>query len=153
VAKILVEDPEGNTRVPFLRGILTRSLQNSGLAFEEAYKAAAQIRKDLGDTAVITSDELRERVLKLLKQDYGAKVVARYQQQTVVVTPIQVRHPDGRITPFNGDQHRRCLETIGLTYEEAMTVMAHIRQHFLDISEVCVRAHDGGRPAVVGDVV
>ena len=26
MAKILVEDPEGNTRVPFLRGILTRTL-------------------------------------------------------------------------------------------------------------------------------
>ncbi|UCE77565.1 MAG: AAA family ATPase [Gammaproteobacteria bacterium] len=132
MAKILVEDPEGNTRVPFLRGILTRSLQNSGLAFEEAYRAATRIRKDLGDSAVISSDDLRNRVVELLKADYGAKVVNRYQQQTLVVTPIQVRHSDGRVTPFNGDQHRRCLETIGLTYEEAITVMAHIRQHFLD---------------------
>ena len=132
MAKILVEDPEGNTRVPFLRGILTRSLQNSGLTFEEAYKAATLIRKELGDNAVITSDDLRDRVVELLKADYGAKTVNRYQQQTLVVTPIQVRHNDGRVTPFHGDQHRRCLETIGLTYEEAITVMAHIRQHFLD---------------------
>jgi len=132
VAKILVEDPDGNTRVPFLRGILTRSLQNSGLTFEQAYQAATRIRKGLGDNTVITSDELRDRVVALLKRDYNARVVTRYQQQTLVVTPIQVKHPDGRVTPFNGDQHRRCLETIGLTYEEAMTVMAHIRQHFLD---------------------
>jgi len=132
VAKILVEDPDGDTRVPFLRGILTRSLQNSGLTFEEAYKSATRIRKELGDTAVITSDELRERVLQLLERDYNGKVVSRYQQQNVVLTPIRVRHPGGHVTPFHGDQHRRCLETIGLTYEEAMTVMAHIRQHFLD---------------------
>jgi 2-phosphoglycerate kinase len=132
VAKILVEDPDGNTRVPFLRGILTRSLQNSGLGFEEAYKAATRIRKELGDKAVITSDELRDRVLALLERDYGDKLVARYRQQTLVVTPIRVRHPDGHVTPFYGDQHRRSLETIGLTYEEAMTVMARIRQHFLD---------------------
>ncbi len=138
MAKILVKDPDGNTRVPFLRGILTRSLQNSGLTFEEAYRAATRIRKELGDSPVITSDELRERVLALLKRDHSGKVVARYQQQTLVVTPIQVRHPDGRVTPFHGDQHRRCLETIGLTYEEAMTVMAHIRQQFLDkqVSEI-----------------
>jgi 2-phosphoglycerate kinase len=132
VAKILVEDPDGNTRVPFLRGILTRSLQNSGLGFEEAYKAATRIRKELGDKAVITSHELRDRVLALLERDYGDKLVARYRQQTLVVTPIRVRHPDGHVTPFYGDQHRRSLETIGLTYEEAMTVMARIRQHFLD---------------------
>ncbi|MGD8614829.1 MAG: hypothetical protein PVI91_04035, partial [Gammaproteobacteria bacterium] len=119
MAKIFVLDPDGNTRVPFLRGILTRSLQNSGLPFEEAYKVAAAIRRELGETAVLTSDELREKVLALLKRNYGPRVAARYQQQTVVVTPIQVKHPDGRITPFSGEQHRRCLETIGLTYEEA----------------------------------
>jgi 2-phosphoglycerate kinase len=132
VAKIFVEDPDGNTRFPFLRGILTRSLQNSGLTFEEAYKAATRIRRELGDKAVITSGELRDRVLALLERDYGGKRVARYQQQTLVVTPVRVRHPDGHVTPFYGDQHRRCLETVGLTYEEAMTVMACIRQHFLD---------------------
>ncbi|MGD2075389.1 MAG: AAA family ATPase [Gammaproteobacteria bacterium] len=132
MAKIFVLDPDGNTRVPFLRGILTRSLQNSGLPFEEAYKVAAAIRRELGETAVLTSDELREKVLALLKRNYGPRVAARYQQQTVVVTPIQVKHPDGRITPFSGEQHRRCLETIGLTYEEAAEVMARIRQHFLD---------------------
>ena len=55
MAKILVEDPEGNTRVPFLRGILTRSLQNSGLTFEEAYKAATRIRKELGDSAMLAT--------------------------------------------------------------------------------------------------
>lgn len=132
MAKILVEDPDGNTRVPFLRGILTRSLQNSGLVFEEAYKAATRIRKELDDITVITSDELRDRVLTLLEQDYGGKAVARYQQQTMAATPIRVKHPDGLVTPFHGDQHRRCLETIGLTYEEAMTVMTRIRKHFLD---------------------
>lgn len=132
MAKILVEDPDGNTRVPFLRGILTRSLQNSGLAFEEAYKAATRIRKELGDTGVITSGDLRERVLALLERDYGGTVSARYRQQLVAMTPIRVRHPGGHVTPFYGDQHRRSLETIGLTYDEAMTVMALIRQHFLD---------------------
>jgi 2-phosphoglycerate kinase len=132
VAKILVEDPDGNTRVPFLRGILTRSLQNSGLTFEEAYKVATRLRKELGETAVITSEQLRDRVVAQLERDYAGKVAARYQQQTLLVTPIRVRHPDGHVTPFQGDQHRRSLETIGLTYEEAMTVMAHIRQHFLD---------------------
>lgn len=132
MAKIFVEDPEGNTRVPFLRGILTRSLQNSGLSFEEAYNAATLIRRELGETEVITSDELRNKVLDHLKQNYGAKVLGRYQQQDVVVTSIRVKHPDGQITPFSGEHHRRCLETIGLNYEESTAVMVKIRQHFLD---------------------
>ena len=63
MAKILVEDPDEGTQVPFLRGILTRSLQNSGLPFEEAYKVAAEIRRELEDTALISSQELREPVV------------------------------------------------------------------------------------------
>jgi 2-phosphoglycerate kinase len=132
VAKIFVLDPDGNTRVPFLRGILTRSLQNSGLPFAEAYQVASAMRRELGETAVLTSDELREKVSALLKRKYGPRVAARYRQQTVVVAPIQVRHPDGRVTPFSGEQHRRCLEAVGLTYQESAEVVARMHQHFLD---------------------
>jgi 2-phosphoglycerate kinase len=132
VAKIFVQDPDGQTQAPFLRGILTRSLQNAGLAFEEAYQLATAVREALGDTALITTDELRAKVLAHLKDAYGAKVLGRYENQGVTAATIQVEHPDGRITPFSGDQHRRCLETVGLTYRESAAVMAKLRQHFID---------------------
>jgi 2-phosphoglycerate kinase len=132
VAKIFVQDPDGQTQAPFLRGILTRSLQNAGLAFEEAYQLATAVREALGDTALISTDELRAKVLAHLKDAYGAKVLGRYENQGVTAATIQVEHPDGRITPFSGDQHRRCLETVGLTYRESAAVMAKLRQHFID---------------------
>ncbi len=132
MAKIFVQDPDGQTQAPFLRGILTRSLQNAGLAFEEAYQLATAIREALGDTALITTDELRAKVLAHLKDAYGAKVLGRYENQGVTAATIQVEHPDGRITPFSGDQHRRCLETVGLTYRESAAVIAKLRQHFID---------------------
>ena len=129
MAKILVEDPDEGTQVPFLRGILTRSLQNSGLPFEEAYKVASEIRRELDDTALISNQELRDRILKHLKAGYSAKVVGRYENQGVAVPTIQVEHPDGQVTPFSADQYRRCLETIGLTYKESFTVIARLQQH------------------------
>ena len=132
MAKIYIVDPDGNTRVPFLRGILTHSLQNSGLSFEDAYRVATSVRRNLGEATVLTSDELRERVIAILEREYSPRSVAHYRQQSVVVTPIQVKHPDGRITPFSGDQHRRCLETIGLTHQQSADVMTRMRQHFLD---------------------
>ena len=132
MAKIFVQDPDGQTQAPFLRGILTRSLQNAGLAFEEAYQLATAVREALGDTALISTDELRAKVLAHLKDAYGAKVLGRYENQGVTAATIQVEHPDGRITPFSGDQHRRCLETVGLTYRESAAVMAKLRQHFID---------------------
>ena len=129
MAKILVEDPDEGTQVPFLRGILRRSLQNSGLPFEEAYQVAAEVRRELEDTALITNRELRDRILQHLKAGYSAKVVARYESQSVAVSTIQVEHLDGQVTPFSADQHRRCLETIGLTYKESFGVIAKLQQH------------------------
>ena len=131
MAKLLIEDPDGGTQVPFLRGILTRSLQNSGLTFEEAYQLATTVRQELDDAATITLDELRGKVLSHLKKTGTAGVVSRYQQQGDADTNVQVKRLDGRVTPFSIDQHRHCLETIGLTYEEAMMVTMEIRKDLI----------------------
>jgi len=132
VAKILVEDPDGGTQVPFLRGILTRSLQNSGLPFEDAYNLADTVRRELDDLASITISELRSKVLSHLHNSCSPSIVSRYQLQGAADSNIQVKRVDGRITPFSVDQHVRCLETIGLTYRESMAVTEEIRQHLLD---------------------
>jgi len=132
VAKILVEDPDEDTQVPFLRGILTRSLQNAGLAFEEAYNVASDIRRDLDDEALITTHELRNRVIKHLETACSADVVGRYESQGTAATATQVEHQDGRVTTFSADLHRRRLETIGLTHEESFSVVTKIQQYLAD---------------------
>jgi len=66
MAKILVEDPEEHTKVPFLRGILIRSLQDAGLSFKEAYRFASDIRSELGDAQLITNHALHRLVHKRL---------------------------------------------------------------------------------------
>jgi 2-phosphoglycerate kinase len=132
VAKILVEDPDEGTQVPFLRGILTRSLQNSGLAFDQAYQVASEIRRELEDTELITTRELRDRVLAHLKAVHGEKLAMRYQRQGTAAAAIAVEHPDGRITPFSVDQHRRSLETIGLTHQESFTCATRMQQQLVN---------------------
>ena len=59
MAKTLVFNRYENTRVPFLRGILIRSLQDAGLDFDDAYSLASKVRDDISDATEITSDELR----------------------------------------------------------------------------------------------
>lgn len=132
MAKIQVIDTEDRTRVPFLRGILTRSLQDSGLSFEAAYSLASTIRQELGSIPEVTSRQLRDLVLRHIMDEYGPKVLERYRAPRPSETIIQVEHPDGQITPFSGIQHRRCLETIGLTREEATDVMMRLRTHLVD---------------------
>ncbi len=58
MAKTLVEDPEDKTRIPFLRGILIRSLQDSGVDFDTASDIASDIRQELDDTELISTVDL-----------------------------------------------------------------------------------------------
>ena len=132
MAKLLVEDPGEHTQVPFLRGILTRSLQDSGLPFDEAYNLASEVRRELDDETLITTEELRDRVLKILRAKYSARVVGRYESQGAAAAAIQVKHLDGRVSTFSADQHRRALETIGLTHNESFEIVGKIQQHLAD---------------------
>ena len=145
MAKLLIEDPEGGTQVPFLRGILTRSLQNSGLPFEDAYQLATTVRQELDDIDSITLDELRSKVLSHLEKTSTANVASRYQHQGAVDTNIQVKRADGRLTPFSADQHQHCLETIGLTYKEATTVTEEIRKHLIESRMTTVSSQEISR--------
>ena len=131
MAKILVEDLEDNTRVPFLRGILIRSLQDTGLPFESAYELATDIRQELDDTSLITTDDLRHRVLERLKARTGQDVITRYEKQKSSFA-IQVEQRDGQLTPFYRLEYQQCLETIGLSSEEAMDIVSIVYKHLVD---------------------
>jgi 2-phosphoglycerate kinase len=125
MARPLVIDPEEHTRVPFLRGILTRSLRGVGLDFEEAYGVASRVRDDLADTPEITTDELRRKVLKRLKP-FGREAVERYRRPGPLSPTILVESRDGAIRPYSRGRHRLSLQTCGLTTEESTAVAARI---------------------------
>ena len=65
---IYVIDPVEKASVPFLRGILTRSLQNAGLPFNHAYEIADKVRNQLGHHAEISTRELTARVVDALEK-------------------------------------------------------------------------------------
>ena len=66
VMKTYVINERENTRVPFLRGILIRTLQEAGLPLEEAFSLASGIRAELADIHEISSDDLRSLVVSQL---------------------------------------------------------------------------------------
>ena len=131
MAKILVEDLEENTRIPFLRGILIHSLQNSGLSFDAAYALATQIRDDLGNTPQISNHKLRHKVLERLRAGSRQDVVDRYTMQNGPFA-VRVEQRDGQITPFSRLEYQHNLETIGLTSEESMDIVATVYKHLVD---------------------
>jgi 2-phosphoglycerate kinase len=131
MAKTFVEDREEETSVPFLRGILIRSLQDAGLSFNDAYDLATEIRNNLDDRPVITTRELRQRVMERLKSRSGKDVINRYGKEKRPFG-IQVEQRDGQVTPFSRVEYQHCLENIGLNSEEAMAVVATVHRHLVD---------------------
>ena len=131
MAKTLVIDKKEETRVPFLRGILTRSLRAAGLTFEEAYGLASSVRNDLGSQEVITTDELRANIVDRLRRGYDSEVVQRYQAPPVTLPTIMVRDQVGNVNPFSRGQHRRNLESSGLPAEHATVITEKIHDNLL----------------------
>jgi 2-phosphoglycerate kinase len=131
MAKILIEDQEENTRVPFLRGILIRSLQDAGLPFHDAYGLATEVRNELGETGQITTLELRRKVIELLGSRAGDEITARYKEQKKHID-IQVEQRDGQLLPFYRLEYQNTLETIGLTTEEATEIVTTVHRNLLE---------------------
>ena len=130
MAKILVEDQDDHTLVPFLRGILIRSLQDAGLPFDVAYELATEIRHDLGDSQQVTTNGLRDKVLSLLKTRTSPEIISRYEELKKPFA-IEVEQRDGQITQFSRLEYQHGLETIGLTNEEAMDIMTTVYKHLV----------------------
>lgn len=130
MAKTLVEDPEDQTRIPFLRGILIRSLQDAGVDFETASDIASDIRTELADTDLISTETLGELVFERLRFMKKGQVAIRYQNRNLPLT-VQVEHCDGRVTAFSRQEFRHSLETIGLRSRESDTVVQKMQEHLL----------------------
>lgn len=133
MAKTLVEDSEDHTRIPFLRGILIRSLQGSGVDFEKASEIATDIRNDLADTDCISTADLSEMVLERLQKLDQDHVESRYLSRNLPLS-VQVEHCDGRVTPFSRQEFRHSLETIGLKTRESDRVVQTMQEHLLNRS-------------------
>jgi len=129
LAKLLIEDKEEDTVVPFLRGILTRSLQQAGLSFQQAYTVADDVREVLGDERTLSKLELHRIVYKILKNEFDSKMADRYLRPSGVTPPVQVADMEGRLAPFSGELHRRDLELIGLSLAESLKVAGKLRRH------------------------
>lgn len=160
MAKIFVTDITGENPVPFLRGILTRSLTDAGMTFEEAYQVASDLRQQLGDGATVTNDTLYAMVLESLRTDFSAAIAESYAARRARAPVLQVRHPGGELLPFSRIEHIRCLAACGLSQDQASNASGMIlnelgtRQQseigtdeLRELSQHCLDIHFGSRAA------
>lgn len=108
-----------NVRVPFLRGILTRSLLDAGLQFEESFELATEIREELADIEEITNEALRERVEDLLLKKGYENFLEQYRLPTAAPFRITVTSLSGRVSAFSRGRHSNYLQSSGMKEEKA----------------------------------
>ncbi len=127
MAKIFITDSLTGSRIPFLRGILIRSLQDSGLPFDMAYEIASRARDGLTQKNEFQSMELREMVVDLLGKEGFFDIITRYSDKSLPQEPFTIVERDGSRFGFSTSEHRRLLESCGLTPDESMLVIGKLK--------------------------
>jgi len=148
VSRLYVVDSDGAVRVPFLRGILTRSPQDAGLTFDESYALASEVRDALASRDEIGAQELRDEVASRL-DELAADVAQRYRARSSETPHIFVRRPDGQTRPFSRGTHRASLEACGVHPDDAIQVSGGLHRALVQegVSEIPLsgirqRTHD-----------
>lgn len=131
MSKLLVVNKAEDVRVPFLRGILVRSLQRAGVDFDKAYEIATRVRDELRDLDEITAPELRKKVTEHLDFDDG-KAAARYAKRNGSPAAITVRYDDGSGAQYSRGRQRLGLLCAGLRAEKAVSVAAQVHAHLIE---------------------
>ncbi len=124
--KTIVVNERESERIPFLRGILTHSLLDAGLVFEDAFEMASKVRDQLADIPEITSEELRQRVSRLLQDEGDEEVLEQYCLPVVAPSRILVINLSDRVSAFSRGSHARYLQSSGMHAEKAEQTTALI---------------------------
>jgi 2-phosphoglycerate kinase len=111
--KTYVTNERENTRIPFLRGILIRTLQEAGLPVGDAFNLAFDIRNELADVTDISSDDLRAMVVRHLQQGNHVQVVEQYCLPMTMPLRIGVYTRSEDVSAFSRGRHQRYLQAAG----------------------------------------
>jgi 2-phosphoglycerate kinase len=129
--KTIVVNQRETKEVPFLRGILIRSLLDTGLSFEDALAMATNVRNELSGTKRITTEELQQHVSLLLKDLVDKEALEQYCSPTVALSRIYVNCRVGTRSAFSRGQHERYLQSTGMKAEKAESITEVIYNQLL----------------------
>lgn len=144
MAKTLITDSSEGTSTPFLRGILTRSLTESGMSFDDAYRLATNIRHQIGHKSNLTTQELRRLVLLELRKLKAHDVLEAYESNAPAAY-VTVHKPTGETVPFSRIEHRRSLTSTGLSADKAAFITHLIYQRLADKQQTHIDSDQLGR--------
>jgi 2-phosphoglycerate kinase len=129
ITKLQVKDEREESCVPFLRGILTRSLSRVGVSFDLAYGIATDVRDELASENTITTSELRSLVHSHLVSDGLDDEAQRYLVAALKDIPTLIYDSDNSPRPFSKGLLVQSLEICAIDRDSAYRVAASVEQH------------------------
>lgn len=144
MSKAYITNSITGSRIPFLRGILAHSLQDSGMAFDQAYEVAVAIRDSFEPGTELSSLELRTLVVDELKKRGATDVLDSYSVVTMPPKQIAIVDPDGTKSDFSENEHQLMLESCGLTSNDAAAVMNRLKEQLLESGKTVLKDSELG---------
>ena len=129
--------------IPFLRGILVKSIVRTGLSFDDAYELAQTIRDDLDDDFEINYSELSAMTAELIEKKHGIEFRQAYEECPHIVPENIVVHTMSKDVPFSPAILAYDLEAYGIESSIAITTsqtvlrqLNQLDQDEIDSSEI-----------------
>jgi len=130
-SRLHVTTANGDT-APFLRGILTRSLQKVGLTFPEAYGVASTVRENLSSSETVSSEVIRDEVSRILVSQFGPGPEERYRLDRAEPVWVKV-FGDGREDVwFSRTIFRYRLEVCGIPHQIAEDLAHRMHERLIN---------------------
>jgi 2-phosphoglycerate kinase len=133
--RLLVEDAAA--RRPFMRGILIHSLMARGVPFDEAFRAANEVRRRLRGRAVVTRREVAEEARK----EVGVEFFADDPPHAPRMEAITVAG-NGREAPFSKGILSQSLLAAAIDPNDAFDVAREIEQDLLAKGRTRIERHE-----------
>jgi 2-phosphoglycerate kinase len=121
-----IQVEEGGKRRPFMRGIMIHSLMARGIPFDEAFHAANEVRRRLGDRAVLEKSEL----VKMLHEILGPEPFAEDPRVSLPGAEISVTGR-GKGVPFSKGRLSQSLLAAALDPNDAFDVAREIERELI----------------------
>lgn len=144
MAKTIIKNSEG-MKTPFLRGILTSSLLNAGVEFNTAYEMASKIRHQISEKQEITTSDLRDIIISQLKNIVAKEVIERFLSAANIASTIMITCDKRDPEPFSRGQHRLCMESCGLSSDDAASITKTIYNELLNRGYTEISSNKLGR--------
>ena len=121
----------GEERIPFSRGILTHSLMDIGLSFQEAHRLAMKVRNAVKGRSTIEKKELAQIVEGLLLKEFGEDTSRSYRMRKQL--PVSVFVQDGDTSyPFSKGILSQSIQAAGLEPNNAYDVARQIEATLIE---------------------